>query len=268
MNVVAPQLRIFARWAPYVACAGAIPHASGVRGGTAAVWMRGLLPVAGSWTSVLSTLIPLALVNAVSPLTIIPAVLVLHAPRPRPAGLAFLGGWVAGLAAETALFVAGSGALGDMHKSSPPTWASWLRVVLGSALILFGIYRWLTRHRHTESPKWMRSFETITPRRAGITGLVLTVVRVEVLFMCLAAGVAIGTNHLDHVDKLTAGVVFVAISASTVALPILAYAAAGHRLDDFLERLKDWMAKNNAALLAAVLVLIGAMVLHNGIRAL
>src|ERR1700761_7170368 len=119
-----------------------------------------MLPVAGDWVSVLTKLIPLGLVIAVSPITVIPAVLVLHAPRPRPSGLAFLGGWVLGLAIQTALFVAGSGALGGMHKS-PPTWASWLRVVLGSALILFGIYRWLTRHGHTESPKWMRSFETI-----------------------------------------------------------------------------------------------------------
>jgi hypothetical protein len=223
--------------------------------------------VAGSWSSVLTTLIPLALVNAVSPLTIIPAVLVLHAPRPRPSGLAFLGGWVFGLALQTALFVAGSGALGGMHKS-PPTWASWLRVVLGSALILFGIYRWLTRHRSTESPKWMRSFETISPRRAAITGLVLTVVRVEVLALSLAAGLAIGTGRLDDVDEFWAGLFYVSLSASTVALPILAYAAAGHRLDNFLERLKEWMEKNNAALLAGILVLIGLMVLHNGIRAL
>ncbi|WP_077078457.1 GAP family protein [Mycobacterium numidiamassiliense] len=223
--------------------------------------------MAGSWSSLLTTLIPLALVNAVSPLTIIPAVLVLHAPRPRPAGLAFLGGWVLGLAAQTALFVAGSGALGGMHKS-PPTWASWLRVVLGSALILFGIYRWLTRHRHTESPKWMRSFDTISPRRAAITGLVLTVVRVEVLALSLAAGLAIGTGELDDVGEVWAGLFYVALSASTVAVPILAYAAAGHRLDNFLERLKEWMEKNNAALLAGILILIGLMVLHNGIRAL
>ncbi|MCV7429084.1 GAP family protein [Mycobacterium montefiorense] len=229
--------------------------------------MRGLLPVAGSWSSLLPTLIPLALVTAVSPLSIIPAVLVLHAPQPRPAGLAFLGGWLFGLAAQTVLFVAGSGGLGDMHKSTP-TWASWLRVVLGSALILFGIYRWVTRHRHTESPGWMRSFSTMRPRRAAITGLVLTVVRLEVLLMNLAAGLAIGTSHLGHVDKLSAGIVFVAVSASTVAIPILAYVAAGHRLDDFLERVRDWMEKNNAALMAAILVLIGLMVLHNGIRAL
>jgi hypothetical protein len=229
--------------------------------------MRRLLPVAGSWGSVLTGLIPLALVIAISPLSIIPTVLVLQAPRPRPTSLAFLGGWLFGLAAMTAAFVAASGVFGDMHKS-PPTWASWLRVVLGSALIAFGVYRWLTRHGHTESPAWMRSFATITPRRAGITGLVLTVVRIEVLVMCLAAGLAIGTSALGVVDQWICAAFFVAVSASTVAIPVLAYAEAGHRLDDALARLKSWMEQNNAALLAAILVLIGLMVLYNGIHAL
>ncbi len=229
--------------------------------------MARLLPVAGSWGSELTGLIPLALVIAISPLTIIPAVLVLQAPRPRPSSLAFLAGWLFGLAALTALFVAGSGALGGMHKS-PPTWASWLRVVLGSGLIVFGIYRWLTRHSHTESPGWMRSFATISPRRAGITGLVLAVVRVDVLVMCLVAGLDIGTGQLSVAGKLICAAFFVAVSASTVAIPILAYAGAGHRLDDTLARLKDWMEKNNAALLAAILVLIGLMLVYKGIHAL
>ena len=48
-------------------------------------------------------LIPLALVVASSPLSIIPAVLVLHSPRPRPTGLAFLAGWILGLTALTAM---------------------------------------------------------------------------------------------------------------------------------------------------------------------
>ena len=226
-----------------------------------------MLPVAGSWVSELTALVPLALVIAVSPLTIIPAVLVLQAPRPRPSSLAFLAGWLFGLAALTALFVVGSGALGGMHKS-PPAWASWLRVVLGSALILFGIYRWMTRHSHSESPAWMRSFATISPTRAAITGLALTVVRVDALVMCLVAGLDIGTSHLSAVGELICAAFFVAVAASTVAIPILAYAAAGHRLDDVLTRLKDWMEKNNAALLAGILILIGVMLVYKGIHAL
>ena len=215
----------------------------------------------------LGALIPLGLVIALSPLTIIPAVLVLQAPQPRPSGLAFLAGWVLGLAALTALSVVGSGLLGGLHKS-PPTWASWLRVVLGSALILFGVYRWFTRHRNTESPAWMRTFATITPARAGLTGAVLVVIRPDVLLICVPAGLAIGGSGLGVADDSVAAAFFVAIAASTVAIPILAYAAAGHRLDNAMARLKDWMEKNNAVLMAAILVVIGLMVLYNGVHAL
>ena len=224
-------------------------------------------PVTGSWGSVLATLIPLALVVAISPLSIIPAVLVLQTPRPRPTGLVFLGGWLLGLAALTAVFVVSSDALGALRKS-PPAWASWLRVVLGLALIGYGIYEWLTRRRHTESPKWMRPFVTLTPARAGLTGLVLVIVRLEVLTMCALAGLAIGGGGLGMAANWIIGTVFVAVAASTVAIPVLAYAGAGDRLSEPMARLKDWMERNNAALLAAILLVIGLMVLHNGVKAL
>jgi Sap, sulfolipid-1-addressing protein len=219
--------------------------------------------VTGNWGSVLATLIPLALIISVSPLSVIPAVLVLQTPRPRPTGLAFLGGWVVGLAALTAVFVASSDALGAL-RNSPPAWASWMRVVLGLALIAYGIYHWLTRHRHTESPRWMRSFSTLTPTRAGITALVLVVIRLEVLISCALAGLAIGSGGHGMAANWILGAVFVAVAASTVAIPILAYSGAGERLDDSMARLKDWMERNNAALLAAILVLIGLMVVYNG----
>lgn len=215
----------------------------------------------------LTKLIPLALVIAVSPLTIIPAVLVLHAPRPRPTAIAFLAGWVLGLAALTGIFVAGSGLFAGLHQATPQ-WASWLRVVLGTVLILFGGYRWLTRHRESDTPRWMRAFDTITPGRAGIVAVVLTVVRLEVSLLCLAGGLAIGTSGLAAGGKFLFAAIFVVLSASTVAIPIVGYLSAGDRLDDKLDRLKDWMEKNHAAMLAVVLLLIGAMVLHNGISAL
>jgi len=223
--------------------------------------------VAGNWVSVLTKLIPLGLVIALSPITVIPAVLVLHAPRPRPAGLAFLAGWVLGLAALTAVFVGASDLLGDLHQA-PPRWASWLRVVLGSALIAFGVFSWLTRHRHTKTPGWLRSFSKLTPVRAGVTGAVLVVLRPEVLILCAAAGLAIGTGQLSIAAALIDGAVFVIVSASTVAIPILGYVGAGDRLDDALERLKDWMEENHGAMMAVILVVIGLIVLYNGIHAL
>ena len=216
--------------------------------------------------SVLTKLIPLGLVIALSPITVIPAVLVLHAPRPRPAGLAFLGGWVLGLVALTAAFVGASDLLGGLHQA-PPTWAAWLRVVLGLALIAFGVFRWQTRHRHTKTPAWLRSFTKLTPVRAGVTGAVL-VLRPEVLILCAAAGLAIGTERLSTAAALIVGAVFVIVSTSTVAIPILGYVGAGDRLDDALERLKVWMEENHGAMMAVILVVIGLIVIYNGIHAL
>jgi hypothetical protein len=226
-----------------------------------------LLLVTGSWGSVAAGVVPLGLVVSLSPISIIPAVLVLQAPRPRPSSLAFLGGWLLGLVAITALSVAASGALGGLHKS-PPHWVSWVRVVLGSLLIVFGIVRWLTRKRASGSPRWMRSFASITPPRAGITAMVLAVARPDVSLLCLAAGLAIGSGRLDVTGVWVCVAIFVVVAASSVAIPILAYLAAGERLDEPLARLKNWMEQNDAALTAAVLLLIGLMVLHNGIHAL
>ncbi len=215
----------------------------------------------------LTKLFLLGLVIALSPITVIPAVLVLHAPRPRRASLVFLGGWLLGLAALTAAFVAASGLLGELREA-PPTWASWTRAVLGSALIMFGIFRLLTRHRQTDPPRWMSPFAKLTPIRAGLVGAVLAPIRPEVLIVCATAGLAIGTGGFGDAGAWLIGAVFVAIAASTVAIPILAYASAGDRLDDQLTRLKDWMEKNHAALEGAIMVVIGLMVLYKGIHAL
>lgn len=226
-----------------------------------------MLPVAGNLASVLTKLVPLGLVIALSPITVIPAVLVLHAPRPRPVSLAFLGGWLLGMGALTAAFVGASDLMGGLHQT-PPTWASWLRVVMGLALVAFGVFRWQTRHRQGKTPVWMRSFAKLTPLRAGVTGVVLTVVRLEVLILSAVAGLAIGTGGLGVTAGWISGAVFVVVSSSTVAAPILAYVGSGGRLDDALERLKVWMEENHAAMLGVILVLIGLLVLYNGIRAL
>jgi Sap, sulfolipid-1-addressing protein len=127
--------------------------------------------------SELTELIPLALVVAVSPLSIIPAVLVLHTPRPKPTGLAYLAGWIFGLAALTAIFIEVSSLLGGLDKA--PTWASWLRIVIGIALIVFGVFRWLTRKRSAHSPAWMKKITGATPARAAA---ILVIIGVLVLY--------------------------------------------------------------------------------------
>lgn len=223
--------------------------------------------VSTSLGSELTELVPLALVVALSPLSIIPAVLVLHSPKARESGLAYLAGWLVGLLALTGIFVGTSSLIGK-GSEAPPTWASWARVAVGVALIVFGIYRWITRHTNAHSPKWMKTITETTPGRALVTGAVLTVLNPKVLFICLAAGLAIGTAGLGASDSVFGVLIYVIVAASTVIVPVLAYVVMGAKLDPPLSRLKEWMEKHNASLVAVILVVIGLLVLYKGIHGL
>ena len=216
--------------------------------------------------SELTELIPLALVVAISPLSIIPAVLVLHTPRPKPTSLAYLGGWIFGLTALTAIFIQVSGLLGGLDET--PAWASWLRIVIGIALIVFGVFRWLTRKRSAHSPAWMDKITGATPGRAAVIAAALVVVNPKVLFICAAAGLAIGSAGLGTAGAWISEAFYVLVAASSVAIPVLAYAVAGERLDGPLIRLKDWMERHNAALVAVILTVIGLLLLYKGVHGL
>ena len=114
----------------------------------------------------------------------------------------------------------------------------------------------------------MSSFATITPVRAMVTAVVLVVANPKVLFMCAAAGLAIGSEGLGRTSAILGVVYYVVIASSTVVLPILAYVVSGDRLDQPLARLKDWMEAQHATLVAAILVVLGLLVLYKGIHGL
>ncbi|HOW95093.1 MAG TPA: GAP family protein [Mycolicibacterium fallax] len=212
----------------------------------------------------LGELAPLALVIALSPLSIIPAVLVLHGPQPRARGLAFLSGWLVGLTALTAAAIGASGLLGGLHEE-PPAWASWVRIGVGAALIAFGLFRWFTRHRRPHQLPGLRHLNDSSPLRLAGIGALLTVANVKVLFICAAAGLAIGSAGPD-IDIVVAAAAFVAVASSTVAVPILGYALSGKRLDPSLTLLRERMERHSAALVAVILIVIGAMLLYKGLH--
>jgi predicted negative regulator of RcsB-dependent stress response len=53
-----------------------------------------------------------------------------------------------------------------------------------------------------------------------------------------------------------------------VAIPTLGYLVVGERLDAPLNRVKEWMERNHSALVAAILLVIGAALVYKGIHAL
>jgi threonine/homoserine/homoserine lactone efflux protein len=223
--------------------------------------------MSGSWAA-FGQLIPLALVVAMSPLTIIPAiVLVLQSARARATGLAFMAGWLIGLALTTAVFVQVPRLLDGLNRPAP-TWAAWVRIAVGIALVAFAAWRWLTRHRVTKQPAWVNRLGRLTPAGAGAVGVGLILVNPKVLVVNAAAGLVIGTAGLGAPGATLAVAYYTVIAGSTVLLPILAYAIAGQRVDHQLERIKHWMERQHAVLMAGFLAVVGVLLVYTGIRAL
>jgi threonine/homoserine/homoserine lactone efflux protein len=223
--------------------------------------------MSGGWAAAFGQLIPLALVVAMSPLTIIPAiVLVLQSERARATGLAFMAGWLLGLAATTAVFVQVPRLLDGLNRPAP-TWAAWIRIAVGIALIAFGGWRWLTRHRVTKQPAWVSRLSRLSPAGAGAVGVGLILINPKVLVVNAAAGLVIGTAGLGAPGAGLAVAYYTVIAGSTVLLPILAYAVAGERVDHQLERIKQWMERQHAVLMAGFLAAVGLLLVYTGIRA-
>jgi threonine/homoserine/homoserine lactone efflux protein len=223
--------------------------------------------MSGSWAAVLGQLIPLALVVAMSPLTIIPPiVLVLQSDRARPSSLAFMCGWLVGLAATTEVFVQVPRLLDGLNRPAP-TWAAWVRIAVGIALVALGVWRWLTRHRVSKQPAWLNRLSRMTPVAAGAIGVGLILVNPKVLVMNAAAGLVIGTASLGVPGASGAVAYYTVIAGSSVLVPILAYTVAGERVDHQLERLKQWMERQHAVLMAGFLGAVGLLLVYTGIRA-
>ena len=214
----------------------------------------------------LGELVPLALVVALSPVSIIPAVLlVLHTDHPRPTGLAFMAGWLIGLAALTVVFVAVPHLVDGLGESPP--WMPWVRIAIGALLTVAAVGRWVTRRRTTKPPAFLDRLGKITPAGAAVIGFGLVVANPKVLVMNAAAGLIIGTAAVG-VGVWLAVAFYTALAGSTVIAPILSYVVAGERVDGQLERVRDWMQREHATVTAAILLIVGVLLTYTGIRAL
>lgn len=215
--------------------------------------------------SVLGQLFAPAMVVAVSPFSIIVAViLVLHTDRPRPNGLAFLVGRLIALAACTAVFMQAPRLLSRLNRPMSP----WVLIAVGGVLLAVGVVAWVLRDRMTEEPRWLRSIDRITPWGAAAIGLLLVVTNPKMLAANAAAGLLIDNAALGAVAATGAVLYYSVLASSTVAVPVFAYVAVGARADAQLARLKDWLHRHNGVVSAVILIAVAIALILTGLSQL
>ena len=114
----------------------------------------------------LAPALPIALGIVLSSIPLMVVTLTLLTRPSKRAVLAFLLGWVGGMALLGSLVFVLAQGLADTTRSSAP-WQAWVRVVLGLLLGL-AVRQWQNRPRAgaaASPPAWMNRLEQLTPAR-------------------------------------------------------------------------------------------------------
>jgi threonine/homoserine/homoserine lactone efflux protein len=185
--------------------------------------------------------------------------------------LSFLGGWVVGIVAASAVFVWLAGTQDLATGGQPSTLSSWIRVALGVLLLLAGLRQWRNRPElgaEARMPGWMRRIDSLNPGAALGLGFLLSAVNPKNLLLIVGASVSIAQASLSTTDDAIAFAVFTVIGSITVALPTLAYLIMGERAQPSLDRAKTWLSVNNTAVMAVLFLVFGFTLLGKGLGGL
>ena len=159
---------------------------------------------------------------ALSPIPIIGVVLMLGTPKARLNGLAFIAGWIFGLAAVGTIVLLAAGGASASNNGAPADWVSIVKLLLGVLLFIIAVRQWHARPRGSaepELPGWMKTIDTFTPLKAAGMAVLLSAVNPKNLLLVVGAGAAIAQTGASTVDQAVALLVFVLLERSVQASP-------------------------------------------------
>ena len=220
--------------------------------------------------AVIGEILPLALGVAISPIPVIAAILMLLSPKAKGTSIGFLLGWVVGIVFAVTVFTLLASVLPEKDADASNPTAGWIKIGLGALLLLMAVKQW--RRRPTGDadpalPAWMKAIETMTAVKGAGLGFLLSAVNPKNLIMSAGAGVIIGGTDvgLETSQRVLVIAIFTAIAAASVAVPVIAYLIASERMAGPLETMHQWLVKENATVMAVLLLVTGASMVGKGL---
>jgi threonine/homoserine/homoserine lactone efflux protein len=215
-------------------------------------------------------LLPSAVGVALSPVPIVAVILMLGTPKARANGPAFALGWVVGLAVVSVVVLLVAGGADDPGSDTSDV-VDVVKVLLGVLLLLVALKQWRSRPGEGEEPqlpRWMSAIDGFTAGRSLGLGAALSGLNPKNLALALAAAAGIAQAGMSGGGDAVAVLVFVALGSLTVAGPVVAYLVAGEKVRHPLEQAEQFMADNNAVIMAVVCLILAAKLVGNGIAGL
>lgn len=211
--------------------------------------------------------LPLAIGVSLSPIPITGVILMLATRRGRSNGVAFVLGWIVGLAIVGTVFLLISSGAEASESGGSADWVDVLKIVLGALLLGVAAKQWRGRPKPGEEapvPKWMQGVDHLPPPKAAGLALLLAV-NPKNLVLVVAAAAAIAQTGMDTGEQAIALAVFVFLGTLGPGTPVALYIALGQRSKRMLDDLHEWMTHHSAAIMAVICLVIGVKLIGDGI---
>ncbi len=214
----------------------------------------------------LGHILPISVAVALSSVPIMATILILLSPNRNRSALPFLIGWVLGVVVVVLAFtLLARGVPGSSAKRTDVTLAI-AQLVIGVALIVFALIAWRRTIGRPSAgePKWLRAVGSLGPWASFGLAFVLNL-RAKALLLSAAAGLAMRGDDLAVGQTAIVLGVYTLISVSTVAVPIVATLLAPGKTEKWLVATRAWIAKNNRIVTILIMIMIGVVVIGNGL---
>jgi hypothetical protein len=223
--------------------------------------------------SVMLELLPVALAAALTPTAVLAVILILFSHKARGNGIAFLAGWYLGLLILSWVIVAFLARLGFFSSLlGGQSLSAGIIVMLGLLLLLLAFQQWRTRPRAgapVAAPAWFDRLNALGPGHSfGIGAALASLTPNKMILLTLAAAMIIGQTSPAPRASLAAYFFYATLGSIPVAIPVALFFSRGEGARATFMRWKDWLLRNNNALMAAVSLLIGLLLLGAGLTEL
>jgi len=231
------------------------------------------------------SLLPLALGVVMSPLAIMALVAVLLSDRARQNGVAYFAGWTLAIITVVAVSLLLFSLAGIDERSEPPAWTYVVRLLLGVLLALAAVLVYRRGRARVlamasavtpgdvvaaapQLPGWLHAVASFTPARSGALGFGIFALNPVDLSCAVIAGLDIHLAAVSAPATVAVSVVFVAVGAAPIAIPVFLVLAKREKAVPVLTRLRTWIASHSTLLNAALLIFIAIVQLQKAISGL
>ena len=209
----------------------------------------------------------LALVLAALPVVLIPTALA--AKRPMRVTGSFLAGWVSALLTVGTVVIALVDVL--VLPTGNAAWFGYAKIVLGLLLVALAVRRWLGRPRDgadPDVPGWLAGIGSMTAGKAFGLAFLLGAVNPKNTVLVVSGATAIAEATPVPAQQAVGLIVFALVGSVGVGAPLAVTVAMGDRAGSVLAAADRWMTRQSTTIVAVVLLVLGVLLIVNGVREL